>query len=129
MSSDDLKPGGLTIGADRRLGTIRIHGHGFWSPAIVDAHFDELRVFLVPYRRGQRAMRMIVDLRTASVQSPETIERMTAGIRTVTETPDRIAVLVSSSLAKVQMRRVIGGSNHEFFLSPDAAAKWVEAYD
>lgn len=129
MSGNELKPGGLTIAADRRLGTVRIHGHGFWSPLIVDAHFTELRLFLVPYRQSATCVRMIVDIRTASVQSLETTERMAVGVRSATLPGDRIAILVSSSLAKAQMRRVIGTSSHEFFLSSEAATRWVEAYD
>jgi hypothetical protein len=129
LSGSELKPGGLTIAADRPLGTVRIHGHGFWSPSIVDEHFEELRQFLTPYRQSALCVRMIVDLRSASVQSVQTTERLTVGVCSVTMEGDRIGILVSSSLAKGQMRRVIGSSSHQFFLSPDAARKWVEAYD
>ena len=78
-------PGGLTIEAPVEPGLIRVLGYGFWSPAIVDAHFRELRSALAPYREAGAPGRMFIDLRTSDVQSPETVARMQEGVLSVTQ--------------------------------------------
>jgi hypothetical protein len=123
-----MKPGGLTIEAASGCGLIRVEGSGFWSPAVMDAHFDELSGILVRYRAAGTAVKMVVDLRASGVQSQETMVRMQAGVSSITQPGDRMAIVVNSSLAKMQMRRVIGDEQHAFFVSPEAALKWAEAY-
>ncbi len=119
---------GLTIQFPTNTGVIHVVGKGFWTPSVMTTHFEQLQTSVSAFRQTKRAVKMIVDLRGSLVQSPETIERMKGGAASVTEPGDRMAILVGSSLAKMQMRRTIGDAQHEFFVSPEAAAKWVEAY-
>ncbi len=123
-----MQPGNLTISADPAFGVIRVLGVGFWTPTIIGDHFDELAFVMRPYRAAGVSVRMVVDLRKSGIQSQETIVRMQAGVKSVTRPGDRMAIVVSSSLAKIQMRRMIGGEQHEFFVSPGAAQTWADAY-
>jgi len=119
---------GLTIERSKSTSVIHVVGRGFWTPAVMDAHFGQLQTSVAPARKAGLGVRMIVDLRGSDVQSPQTIDRMKVGAAGVTQQGDRMAIIVGSSLAKIQMRRTIGDAQHEFFLSPEAAMKWVEAY-
>ncbi|MDQ2764693.1 MAG: hypothetical protein M3Y22_14820 [Pseudomonadota bacterium] len=119
---------GLVITSDTTPGVVHVTGIGFWTPFVMDTHFSQLRLAIAPFRKENHPVKMIVDLRTSSVQSFETTERMKVGAASVTEPGDRMAIIVDSSLAKMQMRRTIGDAQHEFFVSHNAAVQWVLAY-
>lgn len=94
----------------------------------VDQHFFELATLVRSVRQAGGQIRVIVDLRGTPAQSPETIERIGVGARIYGE-GDRIAIIVDSSLAKMQMRRVVRSAQHEIFISPKAAMTWLSTTD
>jgi urease gamma subunit len=108
---------------------IRITGVGFWTPAEIDTHFDELGDLIARMRQVRTDVRILVDLRESGVQSPETIARISARITDAYRDGDRIAMVLSSSLAKMQMKRAIQNLQHEMFVSPKAAEQWLMAYN
>jgi hypothetical protein len=108
---------------------ISITGTGFWSPAEIDDHFDELRDLIERMRTVRSDVRILVDLRESGAQSPETIVRISARIAAAYRDGDRIAMVLSSSLAKLQMKRAIQNLQHEMFVSPKAAEQWLMAYN
>jgi hypothetical protein len=120
--------GELTIDIDQAAGLVRVTGRGFWSPLHADHHFSRLDGVLRGIRMAGLRVRVLVDLREAAVQPAETIERISRATQEVYQPGDRVAIVVGSSLAKMQMRRIVRAANHDFFVSPSAAEMWLHAW-
>lgn len=113
---------------DQANGVIRATASGFWSVAQVDAHFAMLALSVRAIQQRGLAVSVIVDLRTAApAQSQEVSVRLKAGITGIYHTGDRVALVLATSLAKMQMRRIVESEFHDFFLSPVAAERWALA--
>jgi hypothetical protein len=110
-------------------GFIRVAGAGLWSPTEIDRHFVELGHVVRTERALKGRVRVLVDLRGAGTQSPETAARIGVATAATYRSGDRVAIVVGSSLAKMQLRRIVRTSEHEFFVSPEAAATWLMAYN
>lgn len=114
---------------DPRSNLIQIWGSGLWSRAEVDAHFDELDGEIRQKRTRFPHIRVLVDIRESGVQTQDTAEGVTLGTRRIYREGDRIAIIVASSLVKMQMRRAVEHRELQIFISPSAAVTWLEAYD
>jgi hypothetical protein len=120
--------GGFTIDVGDPSGIIVVTGKGVWSPDCMDEHFAALAYWVEDRRARSQAVKVLVDLRGSGAQSAETMERIGIGAMTLYQDGDRVALLVTNSLAKLQMRRVIRTNQHQFFVSPSAARQWLDAY-
>jgi hypothetical protein len=109
-------------------GIVHVVGSGFWTPHDIDRHFSELDAVVRSIRQCGRKVRVAVDLRRTPAQLPETIARIGAGAERIYAEGDRVAIIVDSSLAKLQMRRVVSDAQHEMFQSPNAAMTWLCAF-
>jgi hypothetical protein len=118
----------FTIAIDLRTDVIRVVGTGFWTVQDVDNHFQKLGEIVRSVRRSKKQVRVMVDLRGSAVQAPIVIDRIGPMTSATYMENDRVAIVVGSSLAKSQMRRIIRRTHHEFFMSPDAALTWLNAY-
>ncbi|MDO7841319.1 hypothetical protein [Sphingomonas immobilis] len=118
----------LTIDFDRASGITVVTGIGSWTPAYVDAHFAELRRQIEAQRLLGIAVQVVVDLRDADIQPQGTSERIAANAASSYREGDRVALVVSSSLAKMHMRRCAARRDFELFLSYNAALTWLTAY-
>jgi hypothetical protein len=72
-------------------------------------------------------VRAIIDAREAVIQNPESVERIRVGTPEIYVSGDRVAMLVSNSLVKMQLRRVVDERTHELFMSANAATTWLGA--
>ncbi len=113
---------------DAAQGIIRVMGRGFWTEADIDAHFVELGHLIERVRAGGDDILALVDLSDAPVQSPDVTARITAQTRRVYRPEDRIAIVVQSSLMKMQMKRAVDRPNLEVFISRHAATTWLTAH-
>jgi hypothetical protein len=120
--------GSLVISFDEREGFIRVVGQGLWTPDYIDGHFDELRRLITIVRAREGRVLVLVDLTRAPVQSVPTADRIKANTDAIYRADDRIAAVVSSNLAKVQLRDSIDQSYHQMFVSLHAAITWLTAY-
>jgi hypothetical protein len=118
----------LVIDFDRASGITVVTGVGSWTPAYVDAHFAELRRQVDAQRQLGIAVQVVVDLRDADIQPQGTSERIAANADNSYREGDRVAIVVSSSIAKMHMRRCAAKRNFELFLSYNAALTWLTAY-
>lgn len=109
-------------------GIISITGSGLWDVEIVDAHFRELAGVLSRVRREQPTPMILVDLRGSIVQPVAVFERLSWWTHQIYVPRDRIAIIVATSLQKVQMRRVETRATRELFLSMEAARTWLVAH-
>ncbi|HEY0269786.1 MAG TPA: hypothetical protein VGC10_02220, partial [Sphingomonas sp.] len=98
-STEGAAPSSFRIQSGDLSGFIRIIGSGFWTPAEIDRHFDELGELIERMRRVRTDVRVLVDLRESGAQSPETIVRISARVGAAYRDGDRVAMVLSSSLA------------------------------
>ncbi|WBO21487.1 hypothetical protein [Sphingomonas abietis] len=121
--------GAMDVHYDDERRIIRIDCHGVWTPAQVDACFDELKTLIGEMRTRLNRVRVFVDRRLAVPQPMPTVERLKQHVMQEYRPNDRIAVVVDSSLAKMQLRDQLDPQTHKLFLSGHAAATWLSAHD
>lgn len=122
-------PGALETHFDDKRRMIRIDCHGVWTPAQVDACFEELKTLVEEMRTRLNRVRVFVDRRQAVPQPDATVERLKIHTKRGYQPEDRIAVVVDSSLAKMQLRDQLDPQTHKLFLSENAASTWLTAHD
>ena len=109
-------------------GLIRVIGRGQWSSEKVQRHFVDLGQLIAERRRAEAPVLVLVDVRDSLVQQAETVERIARAMTSVYQESDRVAVVVSSSLLKMQLKRLGNIAKVEFFVSMNAARTWLTAY-
>jgi hypothetical protein len=91
---------------------------GFWSMPQVRAFFvDWTSAVHEIHARGQ-CISALVDLNSGQVQNAEVAAYIAAATTGLYIPGDTVAMLVPTSLAKMQMRRILEPKVHEFFRSP-----------
>ena len=121
-------PGSLTAKYDPSTGVVRMFGAGLWQMSIVRKHFADLEAALAQARRYHPDVLVFCDLSTASVQMKEVGEEIEQFTERAYHPTDRIAVVLASSVLKMQMRRVVRQATFETFLSATAAYTWLTAH-
>jgi hypothetical protein len=125
--ADSTRQGELTISLDRAANQISVVGRGFWSLGYVREHLRAFEAVLLEARCNERPSRTLVDLRDAPVQSPEVATHLHNAICRMYRPPERAAIVVASSLVKIQMQRGFNPETHAVFLSLKAAEQWLGA--
>ncbi|MDO6416471.1 hypothetical protein Q4F19_18960 [Sphingomonas sp. BIUV-7] len=114
---------------DGAAGIVRIKGSGLWSVAMIEEHFGELKAMLSALREQGKAVRVLVDMSGAAVQPPEVAAVIRTATQDIYEPGDRIAMIVGSTLAKMQMRRLVDNDVMKLFVSAQASENWLRAYE
>jgi len=110
---------------DPEAGIIRMAVSGFWEVGMVDDLAAELKPALALARASCGQVLVLSDARDFPVQSAEVgmafgkLEMETGPLR------DRMAMVVGSTLAKMQGQRAVAGSVTAFFTSVDEAEAWL----
>lgn len=130
MNIKDLPPttshhGGFSIGVDDKNDVLLVVGSGFWSVETIERHFDDLSELLNRHRIAGKSVRVLVDIREAAVQAPDVMSCVKKRTDNIYESQDRVAVVVPSALAKMQMRRSLASQIHEVFTELDSARQWL----
>lgn len=113
---------------DRASGVIHIKIEGFFDLATLDRHFKAEKAAVNHWRWEGRPIRVLIDAVNLLPHSTECQIVVQREIGTIYRAGDRVALQVSSSLVKMQMRRVFTQGNIlNFFLSNDAARMWLDA--
>lgn len=86
---------------------IEVRLDGFVSIDEVRAHFSHLTALLEEQRRCLGRARVIMDTSSAQTQSAEVAQLMRSGTGRIYADDDRVAVIATSSLLKVQIKRVL----------------------
>jgi hypothetical protein len=122
-----LSPGQLTLALEGDL--IVVSGHGLWTAPQMTAHLRRYADMVHRIRRVSGTLRVLVDLQDMGIQTPDVTEILARETARIRRDGDRIAMIVPGSLAKMQMRRVVGVSHHEYFASQEAARAWLSSED
>lgn len=108
-------------------GVIRMVVRGFFDPETLHRHFHENRLMVERWRLQGRRIRVLIDAVHLLPHSPEGQAIVQAATASIYREGDKVAVLVSSSLVKMQMRRALSqGDMIDFFISENAANLWLD---
>ena len=117
---------------DETAKSIRVRTSGFWTVDVARRFVGEYRASAEQARRRWGRVRMLVDARDSMVQANEVTRELTGLNESVCESPgDRIALVVSGGLVKLQADRVAENGTHgpvgerRTFVDPEAAAAWL----
>lgn len=125
-SAPTLHPGGLTIASHASDRLIVVIGQGLWTVEQMSVHLDEYRALVARRRRSGVQVEVLVLLEHAGVQSAAVTDALTRGLQSCHRPGDRVAMVVPSALARVQMRRVLSTDFHEYFASEASARAWLD---
>ena len=107
---------------------IHIMIEGFFDLVTLERHFSAETAIVDRWRAEGRPLRVLIDAVNLLPHSIEGQLRVQQATETIYRTGDRVALQVSSSLVKMQMRRAYTqGSTLNFFLSNSAARMWLDA--
>lgn len=118
--------GELSIEVNHRDGLITVLGSRMWSPAQMEAHFRDLERAVLKVRYAHGNVRLLVDLREASVQTADTAAVMHSWTTRVYQPADRVAVVCVSALLALQIKRAANVASLATFYELEPAMRWVE---
>lgn len=106
---------------------IQIEGKGFYVEADVRRHFDTLAIIIARRRQSKRRVIALVDLREAATQSATISKIITDETNRLYSDPtDRVAIVVSTMLLKLQLERVHKQQGFSIFTSVDDATAFLK---
>lgn len=96
--------------------------------ATLEQHFSAEKAVVDRWRTEGRPIRVLIDAINLLPHSTEGQARVQRATGAIDRAGDRVALHVSSSLVKMQMRRAFTqGDTLNFFVSNDAARMWLDA--
>jgi hypothetical protein len=119
--------GEISVTFDVSTGEMRACGTGFWSVEQAKAFFEDWISIVGRIQRTGHSVSALVDLTQSGVQKVE-VANIIAMVGDGLYLPgDAVAMMVPTSLSKMQMRRVLDPRFHQFFLSRSAAESWLQS--
>jgi hypothetical protein len=115
-----------TIAYDSKDRIIRMSVAGFWSTQTVDALFAELIPLLAKAKATGHPVLVLSDAREFPIQTAEVGEAFARADLEAAKLRDRMAVVVGSTLGKLQARRFTG-PKLDFFSTFEEAERWLWA--
>jgi hypothetical protein len=126
---NDSGPAGYqSFTVDWASGVIRGRGEGFWSMKQTTDHFRRWVDCVRTIQSTRLRVRIVADLRRSQTQSREVADFLRQALEGIYRPKDRIAMVVSNSLVKMQMRRLLASDIREYFLSPAEAEAWLATF-
>ncbi len=118
-----------TIEENVAKGFVLMVVEGFFDMDTLSRHFADNAAFVVRWRAMGRSIRVLIDATNLLPHSPEGQALVQQSTQQIYRPGDRVAVIVSSNLVKMQMRRALSqGQIINFFVSEAAAMTWLMAY-
>lgn len=116
----------ITARYDEESDLVRVRSEGFLTTADVQRYGMELRDAIQRARYRTGCGKVLVATSDV-VQSADVMEAFVKLQPLIDPNSDRLAVMVSSSLSKMQVRRSLVSANQQAFLSESAAMTWLFA--
>ncbi|MBB5714133.1 hypothetical protein [Sphingomonas aerophila] len=118
------------IEINEQAGRVEVVVHRVCDPREIAEDESRLLKAAAQARADLGRLRLIIDSRQVGPLPNASVERlMLLEEKLVTRDDDRIAVVVESSLAKVQLARFSKHKQVNRFVSPTAADTWLSAHD
>jgi hypothetical protein len=116
-----------SIEEDRRRGVILITVKGFFDIPSLRDHFDANAIIVTQWREAGLPIRVLIDAVDIQPHSPEGQAYVQDATARIYRPGDRVAIIVASSLVKMQMRRALSrGEILNFFISKSAGFTWLD---
>ena len=115
----------LSFEANLADGFVTVLGAGMWSAERTEAHFRELERTVLKIRREHGSVRVLVDLREASVQTAETAAVMREWTTRIYRVADRVAVVCATALLALQIKRAADATTLATFHEIEPAIAWI----
>jgi len=113
------------IGYDDAKGIVFTKVEGFWTLADVKACATDMRPYLTAAKNAAGPVLVLCDARKFPVQSPEVASAFRQMELEMGAMRDRMAIVVSSTLVKMQGQRSLDASPIEYFSSIEQAEAWL----
>lgn len=110
---------------DPSVGVLQVSVAGSWTAAEVERYAREARVQFTDARKTVGNLRLLIDLGAAHVLSQELMDPLAKAGMQYSQPDDRVAMIVGSTLLKLQMRRMLGEAPVPIFLSATEAMSWM----
>ncbi|WP_445193891.1 hypothetical protein ACT009_08450 [Sphingomonas sp. Tas61C01] len=112
---------------DLLQGVIIINVEGFFDLPTLRAHFVDNAAVVERWRAAGRPIRVLIDAVNLKPHTPEGQACVQEATGRTYRPGDKVAILVCSSLVKMQMRRALShGEILDFFISRNAALTWLD---
>jgi hypothetical protein len=117
------------ISFDRSSGLVRAYAAGTWTIDETRHYLASLKAFVTDSRLSLGKARVLLDRREVSAQSPDVAALLAAANGEIFAADDRIAIVVTTSMAKLGLRQRLPHPGSKAFLSIDAAETWLQAFE
>ncbi len=112
---------------DQLHGVILISVTGFFDLPTLRDHFAENAAVVKQWRATGRPIRVLINAVDLKPHSPEGQVCVQEATAMISRAGDKVAILVSSSLVKMQMRRALSRDEIlNFFICKNAALTWLD---
>jgi hypothetical protein len=108
----------------REAGLVEVAMEGLWSRTDAERFCKELNEKLLQVRQVRAKVRLLVDRRGCPVQFPAVMDILSAN-RSQLGPNDRLALVLDSTLSRIQQRRVTSDDNTQIFDDVGAARRWL----
>ena len=116
-----------TVEYDPKDGVIRSRNRDFLTIADVHRFYADLAVVIARSRADWGDLRHIIDIVGQPIASAEVMAEFAKMPRYTAGETDRLAIVVESSLAKMQANRGLFSDKEKAFISAEAAMTWLLA--
>jgi len=125
-SAEEPPISNLTADFDPACGTIRIRGEGFWSLAQVKSFTEDFKALTSTVRAQTGPLRVLLDTLNMPPQSLEVIAFLDAETSKLYYEGDRVAIILNSTLLKLQAQRMTQSTfEQRVFGNAEAAKAWL----
>ena len=125
-----VTPPAYAIREDEPKGIVRMMVEGFFDRQTLTLHFADCAKVVARWRASGRPIRVLMDAHNLQPHSAENQAFVMQSFERIYFPGDRVAIMVNSSLVKMQMRRTHAHGNIiAFFVSESAASTWLMAHD
>jgi hypothetical protein len=114
---------------DPAKGILTVAVDGSWTTAEVDRYAREAGPAFEAAREKEGFLRLFIDLRSTHVLSQALMDPLAKAGMQYSRADDRVALVVASTLLKLQMRRMLGEAPVPIFLSADEGEAWLRGSD
>jgi hypothetical protein len=114
---------------NRSAGLLQVRVSGSWTIPEIERYAREAGPQFASARKDAGLLRYLIDLRAANILSQEMMEPLGKAGMQYARADDRIALVVGSTLLKLQMRRMLGDAPIPIFISAPEATTWLLSDD
>lgn len=114
---------------DSRTGILCVSVVGLWTMPEVERYAREAGPQFMQARKAVGSLRLLIDLTGTEVLSQAIIEPLAKAGMQYSRGDDRVALVVNSTLMKMQMKRMIGNAPTPIYLERGLAEAWLLSSD